>query len=392
MMLADIVPTAAQWSIATGAVLILVALWMIRRTKPSWGRFSAPTTGASLLSSKDMVIDRNGVTSSVDKYEDLFEGARTGQISNEDSIDARKAEYDTMVQAFYNLVTDFYEWGWGQSFHFAPRFATETFEESIRRSEHYIAYRLGLTPTSKAVDVGCGIGGPMRHMHEFCGADITGVTISQYQVNIGNKYNKALGLADKCRLVQGDFQKLAEQFPANTFDAAFAIESTVHSPDRRVAFKNVNAILKPGGLFALYEWVILDRFDKADANQVRIKEGIEAGNGIPTLTDIKHVFDCLDEAGFDVVESFDANSKLFDSNQIPWFDGLNGKMTLKGFRMTRVGRWCTKVFVTALESLGIAPSGSSRVAAFLNSSADDLIDGGNMQIFTPNYFILARKR
>ena len=31
-----------------------------------------------------------------------------------------KEEYASMVTAFYDLITDFYEYGWGQSFHFAP--------------------------------------------------------------------------------------------------------------------------------------------------------------------------------------------------------------------------------------------------------------------------------
>lgn len=44
--------------------------------------------------------------------------------------------------SFYNLVTDFYEWGWGQSFHFAPRRKDETFRESIRRAEYVLASRI----------------------------------------------------------------------------------------------------------------------------------------------------------------------------------------------------------------------------------------------------------
>ena len=35
-----------------------------------------------------------------------------------------------MVNNFYDLVTDFYEYGWCQSFHFAPRYKGETFLES----------------------------------------------------------------------------------------------------------------------------------------------------------------------------------------------------------------------------------------------------------------------
>ena len=38
-------------------------------------------------------------------------------------MDERKADYRTFENTYYDLVTDFYEYGWGESFHFAPRAA-----------------------------------------------------------------------------------------------------------------------------------------------------------------------------------------------------------------------------------------------------------------------------
>ena len=55
----------------------------------------------------------------------------------------RKEHYDTLASNFYDLVTDFYEYGWGESFHFAPRHNLESFPQSIARYELYIALRLG---------------------------------------------------------------------------------------------------------------------------------------------------------------------------------------------------------------------------------------------------------
>ena len=107
-----------------------------------------------------------------------------------------------MVSSFYDLVTDFYEYGWGQSFHFAPRFTHETFTESIYRAEHFLALKLGLSSSKKCVDVGCGVGGPMRNIARFTGADITGVTINEYQVKVGNRYCKEQGVDDICRSTQ----------------------------------------------------------------------------------------------------------------------------------------------------------------------------------------------
>jgi hypothetical protein len=72
--------------------------------------------GLSLLSNKDSVLERDGVKDSIQGYEKLFSGARqsVGTTSEMDSIKKREQAYQKMVNSFYDLVTDFYEWGWGK--------------------------------------------------------------------------------------------------------------------------------------------------------------------------------------------------------------------------------------------------------------------------------------
>jgi sterol 24-C-methyltransferase len=344
------------------------------------------------------------VSSEINDYEDQFSGARkdVGAISNEESIEKRKKEYERMIDRFYNLVTDFYEWGWGQSFHFGPRFHDEPFWDSIKRAEYYLCLRLqmkefvteknGNKRPMKALDVGCGVGGPMRNMCIHTGCDITGITINEYQVKIGNKYNKSNGLDSKCRLVQGDFQKVPQVFKAEEFDVAFEVEATCHSPDRVETFSGINKVLKPGGMFAGYEWCMTDKWDKNDEVHTRIKEGIEVGNALPTLVHYSHVVECMEKSGFEVLDYFDANRNLHASNELPWYETLAGKMSLSGFRMTHVGRICTHVMVWTLETLFIAPKGSTKVSELLNKTAIDLVDGGRLEIFTPSFFFLGKKK
>eukprot|EP01084_Bolivina_argentea_P248691 416052_1 len=91
----------------------------------------------------------------------------------DENIDIRKGNAQKFVDSFYNVVTDFYESGWGQSFHFAPRGKNETFRESIIRHEHLIALKLNIQSDDVVLDLGCGIGGPMRNISQFTGAKIT---------------------------------------------------------------------------------------------------------------------------------------------------------------------------------------------------------------------------
>ena len=95
----------------------LVLSFILRSFKrDGYKSFGFVSDAASLLSNSDSVLGRSGVKASIAGYEGLFSGARNkvGTTSTDDSIKNREKEYATMVNSFYDLVTDFYEWGWGQ--------------------------------------------------------------------------------------------------------------------------------------------------------------------------------------------------------------------------------------------------------------------------------------
>lgn len=234
----------------------------------------------------------------------------------------------------------------------------------------------------------------MRNIHHFTGADITGITLNEYQVGVANKYCTQRGINDKCRAFQGDFQKLSAKFEPESFDAAYQIEATCHSPDRRVCFKEVNHCLKKGSMFVGYDWVVLPEsgYDSNNPDHVRIKEGIEVGNGLPTLATTKEIVSALEDSGFEVVDAFDANKNVHSGREVPWYYTLYGSFTLKGFRMTHFGRMCTHALVSTLEFLRMAPKGSIRVSSLLNATALDLVEGGRKEIFTPSLCFVARKK
>lgn len=384
---------ACFYCVYGGLGLMSILYFYTKWTKNS-GKFGGWFASMRLLSNPESILEEDQVQNRVHGYANLFSGSRSnvGKISTEESIEQRKSEYKLMVDSFYDLVTDFYEYGWGQSFHFAPRFKGEDFVASIARVEHFLALKLQLhssSPRPHVLDMGCGIGGPMRSIARFTGAKIDGITLNAYQVKMGNRYNAEHGLKEQCHVVQGDYMHMP--WANDTFDAAYAIESTCHAPDRVGAFAEAFRVLKPGGLYAGLEWMMLAAYDPDNQEHVRLKEGIEVGNGLPTLVTPEKLVAALEQAGFIMVEHHNLLAGHLNEHEIPWYDTLKGQMTWKGFRMTRIGRMCTHALVNVLEFFKIAPVGSVNVSKMLNQTADDLVAAGHMSLFTPNYFFLARK-
>ncbi|GAB2232755.1 hypothetical protein Droror1_Dr00011809 [Drosera rotundifolia] len=123
-------------------------------------------------------IDKDGILSAVNEYEKYH--VYYGGDSEE-----RKSMYSDMVNKYYDLATSFYEYGWGESFHFAHRWNGESLRESIKRHEHFLALQLALKPGQNVLDVGCGIGGPLREIARFSSTSVTGLNNNEYQISRG---------------------------------------------------------------------------------------------------------------------------------------------------------------------------------------------------------------
>ena len=309
-------------------------------------------------------------------------------------LSLRKKNAQKLVDSYYNIVTDFYEAGWGQSFHFAPRAPHETFRESIIRFEHFIALKLNISPNDKVLDLGCGIGGPMRNVSLFTGANVIGVTINQYQVNRGNEINQSnIVHAKKCKLIQDDFCKLSN-FGDNTFDKIFAIESTCHAPNRGKVFEQVLRVLKPGGLFISSEWVLKDdKYDPNNKEHKLLKKQIETGNALPDLVTDKQVLESFEKCGFNIIESIDLDRQSRNEGQIAWYKSLEFEFSsiMETIQHCRVATYFTSWLTWILEGVKLAPQGTHNAHELLLVGRDGLIKGGETEAFTPYFIVLTQK-
>lgn len=329
-------------------------------------------------------IDGDKLDKTVQDYTSLYDESN----GEEAGVQKRKAQYTSMVNSFYDLVTNFYEFGWGHSFHFAPRHKLETFASSIARHECWLATQCGMVKGKTALDVGCGVGGPQRTIARFSEANVVGLNNNAYQIERAKLLTKEQGLSHLCSYLKADFMKIP--VADNTYDAVYQIEATCHAPDKVGIYKEIMRVLKPGALFGGYEWVITDLFDENNPEHVRIKKGIEVGNGLPDLEKPSVLRQAFLDAGFEIVRDVDLapHNEEFD---VPWYEPLAGSFSISGFKHHWVGRYLTNRFVSVLESCRIAPKGTTAVSNMLMATADDLVDGGKQGIFSPMHFFLVRK-
>ena len=327
-------------------------------------------------------LSASGVASTIREYEHRFRMGKRGGLEN------REEDYKKRVNLYYDLVTDFYEYGWGRSFHFAPRVPGESFKASLARHEHYLAHVLGLRSGMVVADLGCGVGGPLLEIARFSGAKIVGVNSNAYQLQRARRLAEEAELAHLAEFLHCDF--LDVDAPDDSFDAVFAIEAGCHAPDKLSIYGEVFRLLKPGACFGAYEWCLTDRFDAQDRRHLKIKADIELGGGVLEIDDRKTIDSALRSVGFEVLETRDLSVQIGPS--IPWYQPLIGSgLSFASFRSSRIGRWVTHNMLRVLEALHIAPKGTVRVSQTLNLCAVAMAEAGRLGIVTPMYFVHARK-
>ncbi|KAJ3301912.1 Delta(24)-sterol C-methyltransferase [Kappamyces sp. JEL0829] len=272
-----------------------------------------------------------------------------------------------------------------------------TFAQCLSRHEDFLALKLGLGPGQICVDVGCGVGGPLREIAKFTGATVVGLNNNDYQVKRCQYLAQKTGLADLCRAVKGNFEDMP--FEKETFDAAYAIEATCHARDLKNPYGEVFRVLKPGGKFACYEWLVTPEYDETNPTHKEIIWNLEQGNSIPKLQSYEACIQALKDVGFEVIEHYDLadpKSLRVRSSQDPWHTPLKGSYGLSideisRWKMTPIGRFITDTFVWILETIGIAPAGTCKISKSLNLGAEGLVKAGDLNLFTPMYFFLAQK-
>lgn len=246
---------------------------------------------------------------------------------------SQAVSHEHKVQQYYDHAQPCFSQILGDRWHTADPDAIVAKLPRIRGCEileERVAAIAGLDSTKKALDFGCGIGGPTLHMAKASGASFIGVSNNERLNITAREKAKQLGLSEQVNfmtLEDTGYQNLP--FPDNTFDAVTFYESICHLPEKARAFTEFARVLKPGGRLVGIDW--LQRPFEEHQTEAQILKFMEPVNElffIPWHGTVNGYKQMMEDAGLTVYIARDLYEGIkcwtFQDEHVPQWVGYTG--------------------------------------------------------------------
>ena len=153
-------------------------------------------------------------------------------------------------------------------------------EDAQLAKKRHIAAKLDVKPGMKVLDIGSGWGGLGLYLAETCGAEVTGVTLSEEQHTLSNERAAQRGIADRVSFKLQDYRHLDQPFDRIVSVGMFEHVGIGHFKE---FFGKVHGLLKDDGIAVLHS---INRSDGPGATSAWVKKYIFPGGYIPALSEV----------------------------------------------------------------------------------------------------------
>ena len=180
-----------------------------------------------------------------------------------------------------------------------------------------LAESLKIKKSQIILDAGCGQGIVSTYLAKKHGCRIIGITLIPFEVEKAERLAENLGLSSKVKYCLMDYSNT--NFEDNKFDAVYAMESFVHSPDAKATLKEFFRVLKPGARLVIFDYTISGDDEFSDYERKMFNLIIE-GAAMGSINEMRHYSfeSLLKKAGFESV-----NKKDISKNFLPSVEKLN---------------------------------------------------------------------
>jgi tocopherol O-methyltransferase len=210
-----------------------------------------------------------------------------------------QSPFDASVIAdHYNELDVFYRELWGEHVHHGFWVTgRETPEVAVRHLIEVVAQEARIETGVRVIDIGCGYGGTARQLAQQYGAEVIGITLSSAQYD----YAKSVTAGSNPTYLVADWH--STDFTPQSFQAAVAIESSEHTPDREAFCRRAYNVLQPGGRFVVSAW--LSREAPSPVEAAWLLRPICDEGRIPHLPTLNELIAAGKAAGFELVNAQD---------------------------------------------------------------------------------------
>ncbi len=153
-------------------------------------------------------------------------------------------------------------------------------EDAQLAKKRHLAAKLDIKPGMKVLDIGSGWGGLGLYIAEICGAEVTGVTLSEEQHKLSNDRALQRGVSDRVKFLLKDYRPPDQKFDRIVSVGMFEHVGVGHFKE---FFTKVNGLLKDDGVAVLHS---INRSDGPGATSAWIKKYIFPGGYIPALSEV----------------------------------------------------------------------------------------------------------
>lgn len=161
---------------------------------------------------------------------------------------------------------------------------TRNFRDSLRHMNEEMALRAEIKKEDQVLDAGCGVGGSAIFLAQHIGCRVTGITITPSQVESARQNAKIHQVDHLVDFALQDFSHT--DFPDQSFDVIWALESSCHAPNKADFAKEVSRLLKPGGRLIIGDYYKKESpFSPKEEKIFRNWLHAWAIDDIPTLSD-----------------------------------------------------------------------------------------------------------
>ena len=159
-------------------------------------------------------------------------------------------EYHKKIIQYYKESENAYKDSWDLNSSLAIHYGywdekVKSFPESLIKMNEVMMMAAAIMPADEVLDAGCGVGGSSIFLASIPGCRVTGITLSERQVEQASNNAKQKGVG---ALV--DFKPMnycATGFPDASFDVVWGCESICYADSKEQFIKEAFRLLKPGG-------------------------------------------------------------------------------------------------------------------------------------------------